>query len=363
MTLSAVPPAETASDSHQRILAGLERLSTHRKDVWPISRLLENNPWTAQVGHRMNNCARHLELAVKAAQDGQEVQGILCGNFCKARLCPMCEWRRTVAWRARCLPGFALFRAEFPTHVPLFLTLTVRNCPLDSTAETIDHIHKSWSRLTKRKFFPSAYWLRRTEVTVGNAPGSADAPQQRRRYSLRTADGKLKPLDDRRRVVARRDRDITMPLYAHPHLHALLMVPASYWSIGYITQLRWQQEWMDAAHLDYPPIVDVRRGKAKSGSRRPEDVEADALREVAKYVTKSQDVLAMGKQAVDLHYQLKGKRLIAVSSALQKFIPNEPISAEEMTDLNALRLAEPGMALALVQWEELASTYQLTALT
>ncbi len=50
--------------------------------------------------------------------------------------------------------------------------------------------------------------------------------------------------------------DVASPygLWAHPHIHALLMVPAGYWRRGYIRQTGWQNLWAAALGLDYAGV-------------------------------------------------------------------------------------------------------------
>ena len=119
----------------------------------------------------------------------------------------------------------------------------------------------------------------------------------------------------------------------HPHFHVLLLVKPSYFTRDYIKQLKWQQEWMDAARLDYPPIVDVRSAKTSSGNgMSSEDAAKGAVLEAAKYAAKATALMELGPAISELHWQLKNRRLYAMSSRLRQFIKAGDISPDEMTD-------------------------------
>ena len=119
----------------------------------------------------------------------------------------------------------------------------------------------------------------------------------------------------------------------HPHIHCLVLVPASYFSHGYIKQLEWQKQWMDAMRLDYVPVVDVRsaRTKSSSGGATIEQSRAAAL-EASKYATKATELINMGSFLGTYHYQVKGLRLSASSSSLKPYIADTPITNSQLVD-------------------------------
>src|SRR5262249_5679077 len=49
---------------------------------------------------------------------------------------------------------------------------------------------------------------------------------------------------------------------AHPHYHALLMVPPLYFQGAYLKQRKWAFLWQDCLRVNYCPIIDVRTVKA-----------------------------------------------------------------------------------------------------
>jgi hypothetical protein len=126
---------------------------------------------------------------------------------------------------------------------------------------------------------------------------------------------------------------------AHPHIHALLMVPASYFSHGYIKQSEWQKQWMMAARLDYPPVVDVRRTYVSKDRDDGRSTEAAAIWEAAKYLAKASEIQNIASQVDVLHEQLAHVRLYAVSHGLRQFVRSDQIDSVEMTDEDLLSVS------------------------
>ena len=272
--------------------------SKHRRYNTPICHELAMDAETLDLARSIGNCATSIgvEVPLEGPEQGKAV--LRSANPCNRRLCPFCEWRRSRAWRRRFFEGLPSFHEDFPSHRAVFLTLTVRNCAVGDLRETINQLHQGWTRMHQRSFFPTKFWFRRTEVTVG-----------------------------------RKQEQFVGPITFHPHIHAVLFVPAGYFSHGYVRQTEWQKQWMDAARLTYPPVVDVRRAKTKSspGGATIEQSRAASV-EATKYATKATDLIAMGSKLRDYHYAVKGLRLSAASSSLKPYISDTPISSDQLVD-------------------------------
>ena len=308
----APTPCGLAAQTHTHS-GVLEPFSKHRRFNQPIVRNLAMDSETLDIAKAIGNCCTSIgvEIAMDGPQEGQAV--LRSANPCNRRLCPFCEWRRSRAWRRRFFEGLPKFHEDFPTHRAVFLTLTVRNCGLDELRSTITDMHRAWKRMTQRSFFPTKFWFRRTEISFKCA-----------------------------------DPATNMPASAHPHIHAVLLVPAGYFSHGYVKQTEWRKQWMDAARLDYPPVVDVRRATSKSmsGGATIDQSKAAAL-EASKYATKSQDLIAMGSSLGTYHWQVKGLRLSASSNSLKPYITDTPISNDQLVDDEALDALETVKGKAL----------------
>ena len=272
--------------------------SKHRRYNSPICGHLAVDPDTLDIARAIGNCSTSIgvEIPLEGPQQGQAV--LRSANPCNRRLCPFCEWRRSRAWRKRFFEGLPKFHEDFPSHKAVFLTLTVRNCGVDDLRETINEMHAAWKRMTKRAFFPSKFWFRRTEVTHKSA-----------------------------------ENPLAGGATFHPHIHSVLFVPAGYFSHGYVKQTEWRSQWMDAMRLDYAPVVDVRRAKthSSSGGATLEESRSAAL-EASKYATKATDLIAMGSSLGTYHYAIKGLRLSASSKSLKPYIADTPICPSHLVD-------------------------------
>ena len=299
--------------------------SRHRQYNQPISRHLMADTDTRDIGQKIANCALTLKADVLIHEDFQPEVNLKAARVCNTRLCPFCEWRRTRVWRRRLHDGLSALYEDRPKLRGLFLTLTVKNVPLNRLGDQLDQMNRAWNRFTNRSFFPTDLWFRRTEVTVGHAHPQSE-------------------------------------VMAHPHFHVLLLVKPSYFSTGYIKQLEWQKQWMDAARLDYAPIVDVRTAKQSSGTGTSfaDDAKSSVL-EAAKYAAKATDLMELGTAISELHWQLRNRRLYALSKELRKYIKQGDIDASELMDNDAKPLPQgTDRVECIAQWFEDSQEYVIT---
>jgi len=252
---------------------------------------------------RMRHCAPFLDFIVEIREDGVLIPKLQGAEFCRVRLCPTCQWRRSVMWQAKAFQMIPKVIKDYPKSRFIFLTLTVRNCELNNLRDTLAWMHDSWRKLVKRKEFSLVQgWIRSVELT-------------------------------------RSDEDT-----AHPHYHALLMVKPSYFSTGYVKQERWTEVWQSCLGVEYTPIVDVRTvrpGKSEKGSDGV--LMSSAICEVVKYSVKPSECLRentgfhMTNQQwlAGLTEQLYKTRAIATGGVLKKYLsdlekePEDLIHADE----------------------------------
>lgn len=187
-------------------------------------------------------------------------------------------------WRARFFKALPKLVNDYPTARFVFLTLTVRNCPLDELRETLSWMNKSWERLTKRKQWPALGFVRATEVTRNVKDGTA-----------------------------------------HPHFHCLLMVPSSYF-VGrvYLSQAKWTDLWQSCLRVNYSPVVDVKAVKPKPGVEGTADEALlISICETLKYTVKEEDLIADAEWLGELTRQLFKMRLIATGGVLKDYISED----------------------------------------
>lgn len=259
---------------------------------------------------RMYDCGNVLRF--KSA-DGQ--LKLYQAYFCKARLCPMCNWRRSlkIAYQNKRIV-MALNAREKVQWI--FLTLTVKNVEAADLKKEMDKMTKSFNALTRYVRFKKSIkgYFRALEVTKNN------------------------------------DRSSKFFGTYHPHFHVLLAVPSSYYQKNYyIKQDDWATMWQKALKVDYKPIVYVQRVKPRETSLEPSDVETDisyqlaeqnAILEVSKYPVKDADILhddflsAANVETVrDLDKALAYKRLISYGGILKEIHKELNLSDAEDGDL------------------------------
>lgn len=180
--------------------------------------------------------------------------------FCKNKLCPMCNWRRSMKYSYQTSRIVDEAINQEPKARFLFLTLTVRNVKGDDLNATLTSLTQSFDRLFKR-------------VKV-----------------QRNLLGYLRSVE-----VTHNERENTY----HPHIHVLLMVKSSYFAgkDNYISQKEWSDMWSQSLKVDYFPIVDIRVVKQSY-----QGIEK-AIIETAKYPVKPMNLDVTDKQVVDDLYQ------------------------------------------------------------
>jgi len=200
-------------------------------------------------------------------------------------------------WIARFLQGVPDVLRRHPKARFVFLTLTQRNVSINELRTTLGEMSKAWDRLRKRSEFAVVLgWIRVVEVTRGR-------------------DGA-----------------------AHPHYHALLMVPGDYFtrSEKWIAQPVWARIWQESARLDYEPIVHVaavrRRRVLKSVSVNTGSAGGliDAAREALKYAVKPADMTADPEWFLELTRQLHKLRFIASGGVLKDVLREKEENNEDL---------------------------------
>lgn len=175
-----------------------------------------------RYAERMDDCSRLLDFVLKSDDLGEVKFKLQAARFCRVRHCAVCQWRRSMMWRARFFRVVPEVLAAYPDNRFIFLTLTVSNPELIDLRLTIDLMAVAWKRLVRLKLFPAVGFVRSLEVT--------------------------RPKND----------------YAHPHFHCLLMVPGSYFkSRSYLNKAKWVELWRRSLRVEYSPSVHVRAVKPR----------------------------------------------------------------------------------------------------
>lgn len=180
--------------------------------------------------------------------------------FCKNKLCPMCNWRRSMKYSYQTSRIVDEAIKQEPKARFLFLTLTVRNVKGDDLNAILTSLTQSFDRLFRRAKVKKNLlgYLRSVEVTHNEKENTY-----------------------------------------HPHIHVLMMIRPSYFQgkNDYISQKEWGEMWSQSLKVDYFPVVDIRVVKQSY-----QGIEK-AIIETAKYPVKPMNLDVTDKQVVDDLYQ------------------------------------------------------------
>lgn len=265
ITLSETAPNKAIDDlyNHQHIDKNVTLSSVSTKDkIWDSHRfqaeLIENiyrmDADLIKYGDRIGGCSGFLEFGWN--DNGLQLKNAM---FCRVRYCPVCQWRRSLLWKAMMYQAFDKLQSEYPKHRFLFVTLTVKNCHILDLRSTLKTMNDAFKKMTKRTQWSTVDgWIRTTEVT----------------------------------------RDKERPTtHAHPHFHCILMVKPSYFNgENYMKHEDWVALWRDVMQLDYDPVVDIRAiypntKKGKQGTDEYVQATRAAVAETLKYSVKPSDIL------------------------------------------------------------------------
>ena len=269
----------------------------HKSDSVQISNALSLNRDFRKRGHSLNECADW--LLYNFTDDLEKPFKLSKANFCRDRACPVCQWRRSLRWTATMHKQLPAVQDKYPKHKWIFVTLTVRNCPISELRNNVQAMNKAFNALMRKlkKRLGDVGYIKATEVTRG--------------------------------------KDDT----AHPHFHVMFLVPQDYFKKKYIKQSLWTEMWQEALKCDYSPIVDVRtirpKKMAKNGSVGVQnDAVASALAETIKYGAKPSDLLKTQNQGdygwlYEYLRQAKGLRFISIGGILKGLVKAEWKSDDE----------------------------------
>lgn len=237
-----------------------------------------------RYSERMRDCSELLDFRlVPEAELGAYRLKLATAQFCHVRNCPVCQWRKSLMWKAKAYKILPAVIAAYPNYRWLFVTLTVKNCEMTQLRDTVTWMNKGFKRMSELKAFPAEGYIKTVEVTRGkNPPGSG-----------------------------------------HPHFHVLMVVRPSYFGVNYLSQAKWVEMWQKSLRVDYKPVLDVQ-------ALKPNDSLVGLLAEVVKYSVKESDLTADKEWLLELTRQLHRIKAIAVGGILREYMRE---LEQEPTDL------------------------------
>lgn len=251
------------------------------------------------------DCASQLEYL----QDAEGNKKLYKTYFCRVRLCPMCQWRRSLKLFSQVSKITDYINNQNDDVRYLFITLTQKNCSGSELVQEINKINKSFSLLvdkTKRvqpatKFKKMLLgYIKSTEVT----------------YNPKTKT-------------------------YHPHLHCIFAVQEEYFNkANYINKNTWRAIWADLLKVDYLPQVNVQAIKPARQQK--------AVAELVKYPAKVSSILNLPQmQAVqviiDLTTLCYKRRFVAFGGIFKKtkaLLKLQDVEAENADLVGASNLKE-----------------------
>lgn len=273
-------PIVSSSQSEEKNVPALSDLSAgdkpwdeHRANCDVITGYYRNSEFS-RYSERMNDCSQLLDFRlVPNLDDGVYKLKLASAPFCRVRHCPVCQWRRSLMWKAKAYKVLPQVLVDHPKARWLFITLTTQNCQITNLRETLTWMNKSFKRLSELKVFPAEGYIKTTEVTRGKNPVGS----------------------------------------AHPHFHVLMMVKPSYFGHGYLSQARWVEIWQKSLRIDYKPILDVQALKSQ-------DSLVGLLAEVIKYSVKESDLISDREWFLELTRQIHRTKAISVGGVLREYL-------------------------------------------
>ncbi|MCP4113254.1 MAG: protein rep [Desulfobacteraceae bacterium] len=247
------------------------------------------NPYFKKAS-RISNCGSYLTFVDCDCNRGKK---LVDSRFCRVRLCPLCQWRKSLFVFLQFLRVAHEALRVNPKNRFLFLTLTERNVTAPFLDDAIDRNFKAWHKMTR--------WVEWESSVCG---------------SFRSFEVTWNP----------RRKDF------HHHLHAILEVRPSYFGKYYLSQADYARMWRNALGLDYTPVVYVEPVKAKKPNLKTvddfishecltDDLLAKAAAEVSKYTVKISDYLYDDDRKeiiLALDAALKNRRLIDYKGTLKR---------------------------------------------
>lgn len=231
------------------------------------------------------------------AENAEGKKKLKSANFCRLRLCPMCQWRRSLKMfgQVQTITDKILERDKNTRF--LFATFTVKNVDAENLETCINILNNKFLYLVSRN--------------------KTFAPAKKLKQNLL---GYLKAVE-----VTYNSKDKTY----HPHLHVIFAVKSTFFknSSNYMTKKEWIELWQKALNVDYKPQTDIRVIKTNTGK---------AIAEVAKYPVKTAPILSLpDDEAVEvlktLTLSLNKKRFVSYGGIF-KTVKQELKLADVETD-------------------------------
>ncbi len=254
---------------------------------------------------RIRSCSSVVQFMIDFV-DGQAVSGprLVKANFCRDRLCPQCEKRKSLKNYANLSQVLSEVSSDYSM---LLLTVTVPNVSGEYLSAEIDRLMYSWNKLTKNTRWRSVVkgYFRALEITRNKHNGSF-----------------------------------------HPHFHCVLVVDSGYFkSRQYIPHSEWLEMWRQATNDYSITQVNIKRFRGSNCSDSDRELLKKSINEVSKYSVKSSDFIYDDDSFMDSSIEiladaLKGRRLCQFGGLLRDIfnrlkLEDAESSSADLTDMSS----------------------------
>lgn len=245
---------------------------------------LSNDAGMQKKVDKLLSCGDWVHGDIVQDNRGDKHLKITHANFCKVRLCPMCQWRRGAKCQTQMIQTLDHInrKSDFGIRY-VFITLTVPNPDGDHLKEKIDQMQEGWKTLTNsyRKMRRSMLgYYRSLEITYNP---EADT--------------------------------------YHPHFHAIVAVDIDYFNNPdkYIERDELLQAWRDAMDDQTISQVDIRAFKGTNLKQM-----LKSLQETCKYICKPSGLLnpddmdTTARVVETVHLAIERRRLLSFGGIIAK---------------------------------------------
>ena len=287
----------------------------------------------------------------------EKLKRLIKANFCRVPLCPMCQWRKSLKVFKDVSEVMRVVQLRKVNYVPLFLTLTVKNCAVEDLKATLDNMFNGWNEFMRSKTLNPEVkkvkqnivkgWFRSLEITYD---GDKFITAKRYREAKKYYD---------ERGLKQGDKN---PNYntIHPHFHAVLLVERTYFkSDDYMHTRDWVKLWRQSARLDYDPVCDIRRVRTSKEKR-------NQVADIAKYTYKDAEILTdkladkeKDEVVQSLASALHGRRLYAYGGIMKEIAAELKLDENKMIDDTDEINPELAKMILTYRWDFGISNYRL----
>lgn len=248
---------EIVSQEEITLADGKRKWQERKKMSIKVANLMKQ--YDPERAAKILQCGTYLEFVKK--DNGLNLQR---ANFCRERLCPMCQWRRSIKLAVQSDKIYRILTEQGYKHV--FVTLTMRNCNAEELTDTVKKLQYGFRR------------YRNTTQYINAVKGAYSAIE----ITYNKAENTY-----------------------HPHIHALFTVDSDYFSSAeYIKHDDLMSAWRKVMKLDYDPQVQIEAVRQKENQTI-----TSACVELCKYPAKTAEI-SCSDVLETIDYALRGRRII-----------------------------------------------------